>query len=80
MTPTRPHSRSSAACSLQSRASIVDAALAVSDRNSSDINKYIARMDAQDAKIEQLTLAVQHCEAEHMKARTALANAGIAYG
>jgi len=60
--------------------SIVDAALAVSDRNSADIDKYIARMDEQDRKIEQLTLAVQHCESEHMKARTALANAGIPYG
>ena len=61
-------------------ASIVDAALAVSDRNASDINKYIARMDAQDRKIEALTRAVEHCEAEHLKARTALANAGIPYG
>jgi len=60
-------------------ASIVNAALAVSDRNSADIDKYIARMDEQDRKIEQLTLAVAHCESEHMKARTALANAGIAY-
>ena len=41
---------------------IVNAALAVSDRNSADVARYIARMDAQDVKIEQLTLQVEHCE------------------
>lgn len=59
---------------------IVNAALAVSDRNSADVEKYLARLDAQDAKIAHLTLLVEHCESEHLKARTALANAGIAYG
>ena len=52
--------------------SIVNGAIALN-------GEYRQRLDEQDEKIAQLTILVQHCEAEHGKARAALAAAGIPY-
>lgn len=52
--------------------SIVNGAIALN-------GEYRQRLDEQDAKIEELTRLVTHCESEHGKARAALHAAGISY-
>lgn len=46
---------------------IVNAALAVSDRNAQDATDCEQRLAAQDAKLAELTLRVEACETKHAK-------------